>query len=66
MFAVGPQWMKDIRLVELADRRIGVFTRPKGEYFGGQAEIGFTIIDNLDDLTPEVIVTQLSQTKIGR
>ena len=29
-FAVGPDGMKDIRLVELADGRIGVFTRPQG------------------------------------
>ncbi len=54
--AVGLQGMKDIRLVELTDKRIGVFTRPKGRGFGGKAEIGFAVIDCLDDLTPSVIV----------
>lgn len=54
--AVGPQGMKDIRLVELSDGRIGVFTRPKGKGFGGRAEIGFAVIERLDDLTPSVIV----------
>nr|WOZ50631.1 AncX [synthetic construct] len=53
-FATGPQGMKDIRLVELPDGRIGVFTRPQGEK-GGRGKIGFTIINSLDDLTPETI-----------
>ena len=56
LFAVGPQRMKDIRLVGLPDNRIGVFTRPKGEWYGGDAQIGFTIIESLDYLTPRVIV----------
>ena len=30
-FAQGPDGMKDIRLVELPDGDIGVFTRPQGE-----------------------------------
>lgn len=46
-FATGPKWMKDIRLVEMPDG-IGVFSRPEGK-------VGFTVIDSLDDLTPEVI-----------
>lgn len=53
-FANGPVGMKDIRLVELSDGRIGVFTRPQGE-IGGRGKIGFTIIDNLDELSEEVI-----------
>ena len=28
-FAKGPEHMKDIRLIELPDNKIGVFTRPK-------------------------------------
>lgn len=55
MFAVGPQWMKDIRLIELVDGRIGVFTRPNGEYWGGQAHVGWATIDDLNDLTPSVV-----------
>ena len=53
-FAKGPDGMKDIRLVELKDGSIGVFTRPQGEK-GGRGKIGFTRIASLDDLTAEVI-----------
>ncbi|WP_281974592.1 DUF1861 family protein [Halobacillus litoralis] len=53
-FAEGPQGMKDIRLLELADRRIGVCTRPQGDK-GGRGKIGYTEIDSLDQLTAEVI-----------
>ena len=58
-FTTGPDFMKDIRIVELADGKIGVFSRPRGEKiaekYGSQAMIGFTIIDSLDELTAEVI-----------
>src|SRR5690554_3352672 len=37
-FASGPNTMKDIRLIELADRRIGVLTRPQGVK-GGRGQI---------------------------
>lgn len=50
----GPNGMKDIRLVELLDSKIGVFTRPQGD-IGGRGKIGFTVIDKLADLTMEVI-----------
>jgi len=56
LFAVGPQWMKDIRLVELADGRVGVFTRPNGKFYGGQAQIGWTVLSSLDELSPESIL----------
>lgn len=59
LFATGPDHMKDIRLVELTDGRIGVFSRPQGEKmlskFGCIAKIGFTIIDSLSELNAEVI-----------
>lgn len=51
---VGPDGMKDIRIVKLADGRIGVFSRPQGVKCG-RGKIGFTIIDSLTNLTPEVI-----------
>lgn len=58
-FTTGSDHMKDIRLVELADGRIGVFTRPRNEEvykkYGCESQVGFTIINNLDDLTPDVI-----------
>ncbi|HET6486696.1 MAG TPA: DUF1861 family protein [Spirochaetia bacterium] len=58
-FTTGPDAMKDIRLVQLADQRIGVFSRPRNQEivrrFGTEAQIGFTVIDRLEDLTSDVI-----------
>lgn len=58
-FTTGPDYMKDIRLVELRDGRIGVFSRPRSEevrkQFGSESLVGFTVIDSLDDLSPEAI-----------
>ncbi|GIN72092.1 hypothetical protein J14TS2_25670 [Bacillus sp. J14TS2] len=58
-FTTGPNKMKDIRLVELTDGKIGVFSRPRGEKtrgkYGSESMIGFTVIDNLDQLTADVI-----------
>ncbi|KPA73109.1 hypothetical protein ABB37_10113 [Leptomonas pyrrhocoris] len=51
-FASGPDNMKDIRVVELADGRIGVFSRPKTDIYSC---IGFTIINELGELTQRVI-----------
>lgn len=58
-FTTGPDYMKDIRLVQLAGGRIGVFSRPRSadiqRRFGSEAQIGFTVIERLADLTGEVI-----------
>ncbi len=58
-YTTGPDYMKDIRLVELADGRIGVFSRPRNDAirrrFGSEAQIGFVIIDGLEHLTGGVI-----------
>jgi hypothetical protein len=54
-FASGPGTMKDIRLIELTDGKIGVFTRPQGE-LGGRGKIGFTIIHSLDNLHAETFL----------
>ena len=58
-FTTGPDKMKDIRLVELADGRIGVFSRPRNEEiekkYGSAAMIGFAVIDTLEELTDDVI-----------
>ncbi|MBW7454629.1 DUF1861 family protein, partial [Paenibacillus sepulcri] len=51
-FSSGPANMKDIRLIELLDGRVGVFTRPQGAR-GGRGQIGFTIIDSLDELNEQ-------------
>jgi hypothetical protein len=53
-FFTGPEGMKDLRLVELEDSSIGIFTRPQGEK-GGRGKIGFTRIASLADLSLEVI-----------
>lgn len=53
-FSKGPDGMKDIRLVELLDGQIGVFTRPQGEV-GGRGKIGFIKIENLAQLSEDVI-----------
>ncbi len=58
-FTTGPDRMKDIRLIQLEDRRIGVFSRPRSEEVqkksGAQSQIGFTVIPDLDHLTSDVI-----------
>lgn len=53
-FAVGPDKMKDIRLVHLKDGSILVMTRPQGEK-GGRGKIGYFKISKLEDLTAEAI-----------
>ena len=53
-FFVGPNGMKDIRLCDLDDGRIGVFTRPQGAK-GGRGTIGYTEILELEDLTLRVL-----------
>jgi hypothetical protein len=50
LFLTGPDKMKDIRLVELADERVGIFTRPQG-HKGGRGKIGFFVADNLEVIT---------------
>lgn len=52
--ADGPDGMKDVRLVELADQRIGIFTRPQGEK-GGRGKIGFTIVDDFAGVTAQAM-----------
>jgi hypothetical protein len=55
-FLQGPDHMKDIRLVELADGRIGVCSRPQGER-GGRGQIGFATVNKLDRLRAAAIDT---------
>lgn len=58
-FTTGPDYMKDIRLVELANGKIGVFSRPRNEEirkkFGSESIIGFTTIDDLNELSADVV-----------
>lgn len=53
-FALGPTGMKDVRLVELKDGRVGVFTRPQGGE-AGKGQIGFTIVNSLSHLTTKAM-----------
>ncbi|MHB1319111.1 MAG: DUF1861 family protein [Anaerolineae bacterium] len=59
LFARGPAQMKDVRLLQLRDGRVAIFSRPQGEVmqqrFGCIAKIGFTIVDSLDDVTADAI-----------
>ena len=50
----GPKQMKDIRLLELADGRVLVLTRPQGAK-GGTGRIGFVVVDSLAEITIEAI-----------
>lgn len=58
-FTSGPDNMKDIRLVELQDNKIGVFSRPKNneikKIYNSESIIGFTKINNLNELNKRVI-----------
>lgn len=54
LFFVGPDGMKDLRITELKNGSIGVFTRPQGSK-GGKGKIGFTKIKRLTDLSIGVI-----------
>lgn len=54
-FAQGPEMMKDIRLLQLKDNRILIFTRPQGD-IGGRGTIGYAVIDNLEELNAETIL----------
>lgn len=57
-FTTGPDYMKDIRLVPMADGRVGVFSRPRSEAvkqkYGSESIIGFAVMENLDGLTTKI------------
>lgn len=59
-FTTGPDEMKDIRLVDMQNGKIGVFSRPRSAEieakYGSSAIIGFATINNLDELTDDVIL----------
>ncbi len=53
-FAHGPWGMKDIRFIQLPNKKFCVFTRPQGRK-GGRGKIGFTRIRSLNDLKPGIL-----------
>lgn len=54
LFFIGPDDMKDLRIHELNNGEIGVFSRPQG-YKGGKGKIGFTKVKTLDYLSIGII-----------
>lgn len=57
-FAQGPERMKDIRLLQMPDKRIAVFSRPQGSWMeksGRVAAIGFGLLRSIDELTSDRI-----------
>src|SRR6204780_4622635 len=53
-FLSGPLGMKDIRVKQLPDGQVAIFSRPQGAV-GGRGEIGFTIAPSWDAITAEMI-----------
>ena len=53
-FFQGPVGMKDIRLCDLNNGSIGIFTRPQGP-IGGRGTIGYAQVNQLEQLTVDVI-----------
>lgn len=53
-FFCGPLGMKDIRLCDLENGKIGVFTRPQGGV-AGRGSIGYTEVGSLEDLRIDVL-----------
>lgn len=51
-FTTGPDNMKDIRVIKLANNMIGVFSRPKTI---AHSSIGFTTISTIDELTATIV-----------
>lgn len=54
LFFIGPDNMKDLRIVELRSGEIGIFSRPQG-IKGGKGKIGFTKVNTLDYLSIGII-----------
>lgn len=51
-YTSGPDYMKDIRIVQLKDKRIGVFSRKRT---AEEVYVGFSIVNGMEDLTTEAI-----------
>ena len=60
-YTTGPANMKDIRLVEMKNGRIGVFSRPRGKHireeYGSESLIGWTVISTLEELNASLIAS---------
>ena len=58
-FTTGPDYMKDIRLVQLPAGQVGVFSRPRSEeimrQYGCESQVGFTVLNSLDELDSHTV-----------
>lgn len=58
-FTCGPANMKDIRLVQLANGKVGVFTRPRGKHvaekYGSEAIVGYCELNSIDELDATIV-----------
>ena len=58
-WTTGPDYMKDIRLAELQNGKVCVFSRPRNEdilkEYGCESQVGAILIDSLDELCADVI-----------
>ncbi len=58
-YTTGPKDMKDIRMVELEDGCLGVFSRPRGEHvrqvYGSESVVGFTVLNDISELDEKVL-----------
>lgn len=50
----APTGMKDVRVLELNDGSIGIFTRPQGGH-AGKGKIGFVQIPSFDSITQDIL-----------
>ena len=57
-FAYGPDMMKDIRLIQLRNGEVAVFTRPQEPWVegAGRGKIGFTKLPNLNAINAERVL----------
>jgi hypothetical protein len=53
-FSSSPMQLKDTRLVELENGRVGIYTRPLGGS-AGRGKIAYIEVDSLDAVTPEAM-----------
>lgn len=63
-FASGPMRMKDIRLVELKDGKIGLFTRPQGSE-AGLGKIAYITINSLDELEQKILDAKIIENQFS-
>lgn len=55
-FTSGPDGMKDIRLLDMKNGKIGVFSRPRRAFDTGEhSQVGFVLIDDISELVPDVV-----------